>query len=151
MTGNYHDRKSEELLVKSLEYFSSSENTICLIVNRGEMEKKFILSRIKQNDNIRFLSIAVDGLQLLYTADIAVSGGGTMNRESALLGTKTYDIFTGAKPFLDEYLQKLGRLRFVESIEDIISIPVRKASEKKIIAFNPRLPEIIADLLIEKA
>ena len=151
MTGNYHDKRSEELLIQSLEYFSSRDSTICLIVNRGEIEKQFITSRIKPKRNIVFLKKAVDGLQLLYTADLTVSGGGTMNRESALLGTRTYSIFTGRRPYLDEYLNRMGRLTFIEKPEDIEGIPVEKSSSKALIKNNPDLPGLIANLLIEKS
>lgn len=67
-----------------------------------------------RSPNIIFLEKEVNGLQLLFSADISVSGGGTMNRESALLGTKTYSIFTGKRPYLDEYLQDMGKLKFIE-------------------------------------
>jgi predicted glycosyltransferase len=151
MTGHYHDERSEQLLVKSLEYFSSFNDTTCLIINRGEMEKEYINSKIKPKDNIIFQRNAVDGLQLLHAADIAVSGGGTMNRESALLGTKTYSIFTGKRPYLDEYLQQLGRLNFINTPEEVSSIPVEKTSKKNIINFNPQLAETITGLILEYA
>ncbi|MFI5145335.1 MAG: DUF354 domain-containing protein [Ignavibacteria bacterium] len=149
MTGNYHDVRSENLLISALEYVSSVKDAICLIVNRGETEKKYILNKIKPKENIIFLKDAVDGLQLLYSADLAISGGGTMNRESALLGTKTYSIFTGKRPYLDEYLESLGRLKFINAADEIHSIPVEKANGKKIYNFNPGLAKIISGLLIE--
>ncbi len=90
LAGNYHNPKSEQLLISGLKYFSNNEDTICLILSRTKEDRELILSKITVNhDNIRFLDKPVDGLQLLYAADIAISGGGTMNRESALLGTKT--------------------------------------------------------------
>lgn len=149
MTGNYHDVRSENLLINALEYVSSVKDATCLIVNRGETEKKYIMTKIKPADNIVFLKDAVDGLQLLYSADLAISGGGTMNRESALLGTKTYSIFTGRRPYLDEYLESMGRLKFINSKEEIHSIPVEKAGVKNIYNFNPGLAKKICGLLIE--
>jgi len=38
---------------------------------------------------------AVDGLNLLWSSDLVVSGGGTMNREAAALGVPVYSIFAG--------------------------------------------------------
>ena len=84
------------------------------------------MEHFKLSQRLRFLEKPVDGLQLLCTSDIFVSGGGTMNRESALLGTKTYSIFTGRKPYLDEYLQENGKLKFIESEKDIENISVSR-------------------------
>jgi len=125
MTTNYHDARSENLLIGAINYFSKEKNNIVLIVNRTDSEKRFILSKVASSPNIRFLEKAVDGLQLLFAADISISGGGTMNREAALLGTQAYSIFTGRRPYLDEYLQELGKLKFIESVNDLNKIPVQ--------------------------
>jgi len=136
LAGNYHDPRSEKLLIDGLNYFSSKDNTICLIISRTSDDKNLILSKIHTNENIRFLDKQVDGLQLLWAADITVSGGGTMNRESALLGTETYSIFTGKRPYLDEYLCEQGRLNFIENSGDFNSIKVQRKSKKNKINFN---------------
>ena len=39
-----------------------------------------------------------DGASLLATVDLTVGAGGTMNRESALLGTPTYTVFLASSP-----------------------------------------------------
>ena len=53
----------------------------------------------------------IDGSSLLALADIAVGAGGTMNRESAILGTPTYTLFAGPPAAVDEELIRQGRLR----------------------------------------
>lgn len=151
MVGNYHDSKSEELLSAGLKYFSNFPNTTCLIVNRTKVEQKFIKERFLGISNIKFLEKAVDGLQLLYTADIAVSGGGTMNRESALMGTKTYSIFTGRRPFLDEYLQSIGRLKFIENIDDIKKIDVDDIQKENILLHSSNLVSEVTDIICNVA
>jgi predicted glycosyltransferase len=52
----------------------------------------------------------VDGLALLALADLTIGGGGTMTRESALLGTPTYTVFAGRLPAVDKELIRQGRL-----------------------------------------
>ena len=42
-----------------------------------------------------------------------------MNRESALIGTKTFDTLQVKKPYLDEYLCSKEKLTFLKSIDDI--------------------------------
>lgn len=124
--GNYHDHKSEQLLLHAINYFSNIDNTVVLIVNRTLAEKKFILNGVKKNEKIRFLEKSVDGLQLLFSADISISGGGTMNREAALLGTKAYSIFTGRRPYLDDYLMSIGKLKFIETTRDFEKIQIKR-------------------------
>jgi len=126
MVGNYHNDKSEMFALSAIRHFSKFENVLVLISTRTSVDDKYIKNNIRQTHNIRFLKRAVNGLQLLYAADYAISAGGTMNRESALLGTKTYSIFTGRRPYLDEYLEAQGKMIFVDS-ENVISdiIPIR--------------------------
>jgi len=152
LASNYHDPKSEELLISGLNYFSNNENTICLILSRTSEDKDFILSQIATSNKIRFLEKQVDGLQLLYSADITVSGGGTMNRESALLGTESYSIFTGRRPYLDEYLEKQGKLTFINQPDDFYNIHVKRDLGKKFFknSIRSNLAKEIVDIIIKK-
>lgn len=148
MESNYHNRKSEELLLYLLDYLKTFSNNIILIVCRTNYDKQFIESNIKINNNIFFLDRTVDGLQLLYAADLVVSGGGTMNREAALLGSKTYSIFTGKRPYLDEYLESINRLKFINSIEDIKKISVERVKDKRILIHSNNLVSEVIDLIL---
>lgn len=150
MLGNYHDEKSETLFRACLDCFSAHENTHCLIVNRTNAERKLLNSGLLEKKNISFLSRPVDGLQLLWASDIVVSGGGTMNREAALLGVPTYSIFTGRRPYLDEYLHERGRLTFIDDLRKIESIPLAKRTANG--SFQPanrQLPAQITDLILD--
>jgi hypothetical protein len=53
----------------------------------------------------------VDGRSLLAAADLTIGAGGTLNRESALLGTPTYTIFKERLAAVDAELIRLGLLR----------------------------------------
>lgn len=53
---------------------------------------------------------AVDGPSLLALADVTIGAGGTMTRESALLGTPTYTVFAGRLPGVDAALIEAGKL-----------------------------------------
>lgn len=150
LVANYHNPKSEKLLIACINHFVNNGNTSCLIVSRTEEDKKYIQSKIDFKDNVRFLDKVVDGLQLLYAADFVVSGGGTMNREAALLGTKTFSIFTGKRPYLDEYLQDCGKLKFIENTSDFETIKIEKY-RKPIPDFSNNLVEEITDIILEKA
>jgi predicted glycosyltransferase len=53
---------------------------------------------------------AVDASSLLALSDLTVGAGGTMTRESALLGTPTYTVFAGELAAADRALIEDGRL-----------------------------------------
>jgi predicted glycosyltransferase len=52
----------------------------------------------------------VDGKVLLSTVDLTIGAGGSMTRESALLGTPTYTVFLGELAAQDAELIRLGRI-----------------------------------------
>ncbi|NOS85095.1 MAG: DUF354 domain-containing protein [Ignavibacteria bacterium] len=151
MLGNYHDSRSEELLIHALNHLSSHKNCVVLITSRSQKDRDYINANVSKKNNIRFLEKAVDGLELVSTADIVLSGGGTMNRESALLGTKTFSIFTGKRPYLDEYLAELGRLKFIETKQEIESIAVERITEKVSYEFNKNIVNDVTDIIAETA
>jgi hypothetical protein len=150
--GNYHDPKSEELYRSCLEHFSAVPGAVCLIVNRTSAEAALLNQAVRRLPSVRVLDRPLDGLQLLWNSDLVVSGGGTMNRESALLGVPTYSIFTGKRPHLDQILHEQGRLTFVSTPQEVQSIAVTRWSRPA--TFIPRmrgLASSITDLLLDLA
>ena len=62
---------------------------------------------------------AVDGRSLVAFADVLVSGGGTMNREAAVLGTPAWSIFEGRLGAVDEMLMREDRLHLLHDPAEI--------------------------------
>jgi len=151
-TANYHDARSEALFGECLKHFGLRDDTYVLIVNRTASEQRLVPPAMLARDNVRFLTKSVDGLQLLWHSDIVVSGGGTMNRESALLGIPAYSIFTGRKPYLDEFLSDQGRLRFIEDAKAVHAIPVTRRAKAELFPSEAQdLPGEIVSVLQEIA
>ncbi|MGI8480215.1 MAG: DUF354 domain-containing protein [Gaiellaceae bacterium] len=77
----------------------------------------------------------IDGLSLLACADLTIGAGGTMTRESALLGTPTYTVFIGEPSAVDDELIRLGLLRDLRSggAPDLAkrSVPPRSMTEEE--------------------
>lgn len=69
---------------------------------------------------------ALDGPNLMYRADVVISGGGSMNREAAVLGTPTYSLFKGKLAAVDRYLIKKGAMKHLDSVVKIKEIPICK-------------------------
>jgi predicted glycosyltransferase len=153
LLSSYHDSQSEFYLKTAVQYFAEFDDARCIIVNRSEAEKNYIESIIpaKHNYKFMFLRKPVDGLQLLYAADIAISGGGTMNRESALLGTETYSIFTGKTPYIDEYLEKEKRLKIIREPSEITSIKVTRKPKRNMVNFSRAVRDEIVNLILSYA
>jgi predicted glycosyltransferase len=61
----------------------------------------------------------VDAQSLVYYADVVVSGGGTLNREAAALGTPAWTVFQGRMGAVDRMLVEQGRLGVLERAEDL--------------------------------
>jgi hypothetical protein len=60
--------------------------------------------------NVLVPHVPIDGPSLVALADLTIGAGGTMNRESALLGTPTYTVFAGALAAVDAALIAAGKL-----------------------------------------
>jgi hypothetical protein len=147
MEGNYHDSMSEMILLKLLDRLTTAENVHSLIVSRTEADRKFLREHLR--GELNFLERAVDGLQLIASSDVFISGGGTMNRESALLGVPTYSIFTGRKPYLDEYLAERGRMTFIDTLEKVDLLKVEKRdTSRELDRGDPELVGKVVDIIL---
>jgi predicted glycosyltransferase len=76
---------------------------------------------------------ALDGANLIAAADLVVSAGGTMNREAAALGVPAASIYGGKWAAIDEELVSEGRLRRINTNEEVLSLPIVKKER-----VNPR-------------
>jgi predicted glycosyltransferase len=150
VSANYHDPRSERLFSACLQRLSSQEGVLCLVVNRTEAELRLIPDDHLAAGRIRLLSNPVDGLQLLWASDMVISGGGTMNREAALLGIPTYSVFTGRRPAMDERLVAMGRMTFIESSRDVERFPLaRRDRGLPFVVPEKNLASQIADAILE--
>ena len=95
-----------------------------MILPKTRLERSLVQAALPERPAARVIvpERALPGLQLLYHSDMAISGGGTMNRESALLGVPTYSMFTGRRAAIDEELDDRGLLTFLERPSDVEKI-----------------------------
>lgn len=91
----------------------------------------------------------VNGLNLLWHSDLAISGGGTMIREAAALNVPAYSIFAGHKGAVDSFLEDSGRLTFLASEADIktkLKVQKRQRSQNDIKANKAVLQTIVDEV-----
>jgi predicted glycosyltransferase len=88
-----------------------------LAAGREEVRVVLLPRTSEQGDRYQALSAririprrAIDACSLLALADLTVGAGGTMTRESAILGTPTYTVFAGRLAAVDAELIRSGRL-----------------------------------------
>jgi predicted glycosyltransferase len=80
----------------------------------------------------------IDGRSLLAYADLLVGAGGTMNRESALLGTPTYTVFAPRLAAVDAELIRRGLLRDLRDPNANAVLEKKKSSASRIPAERSR-------------
>lgn len=92
---------------------------------------------------LRIPDHAIDGSSLLALADVAVGAGGTMNRESAVLGTPTYTVFAGELAAVDAELIRQGRLHDLRSeATDVVFEKKANATRNDVVDPEPILEAI---------
>jgi len=137
----YH-RKANRLFPEVLALLGNRDDVHAVVVPRTEQQREYV-------EALRFPSLivperAVDAQSLIAQADLVVSAGGTMNRESVALGTPVYTTYGGRLGGVDEWLIREGRLR---PLIDPRAIELRKQppGERKV---TRRDPQILADLVL---
>jgi predicted glycosyltransferase len=121
---HYHNPESEILLEAVFARLTDCPEAKILLVPRNQRQEQFIRMRwpgLFSSGRMRVLEHAVDGLNLIWSSDLVISGGGTMNREAAALGVPVYSIFRGKLGAVDRYLASAGRLTMLESVGDVHS------------------------------
>ena len=113
-----------------LDYLKEQSNINIVILPRENFQRVQFVEYKKRLNEIgeKFIipERAIDTLSLLYYSDVMIGGGGTMNREAAALGVKTYSFFMGPTGDVDKYLQRTHRLQFIKSTRDIEKIILKK-------------------------
>ena len=121
---HYHDATSEQIL-KQLFTKLDSHGLKTIILPRYTSQiapLKEMISSSRNGGKFIIPDQVVDGPQLISGADLCISGGGTMIREAAVIGTPAYSIFTGMEGAVDEYLEQSSRLIFIRNLESIEEI-----------------------------
>jgi predicted glycosyltransferase len=149
---HYHKQQdgSNELLLEALKHFSAFNNIKIIVLARTKFQQEQITRFLEKNgntNNIIFPSRAQNGIVLIWNSDLVISGGGTMNREAAVLDVPVYSIFRGKLGAVDRYLSETGRLKLIQSKQDLKKIQLikRSRSTKPRLSQNKDLIDFIID------
>ena len=152
---HYHNPESELLLDAVMQKLHAAPGVRIVLLPRNSRQGEELKARWPHyfaNNKTVIPKTAIEGLNLLWHADLVVSGGGTMNREAAALGVPVYSIFRGKMGAVDRHLAETGRLVLLQSLGDVagkIKVECRKPEEgdplSSLATFN-RLTEQIVTL-----
>lgn len=150
-TANYHSEKSEVLLDDILHFLLNAHRVFTVIVPRTA-EQAAILRRSAESvsdsaGRFVILDEAVDGLQLAYASDLLISGGGTMNREAALLGVPVYSIFAGRQGALDGQMEAEGLITFIRDARDLSRIKLEHRNRQDPRALTNRVEASVIETI----
>ncbi len=145
-SAHYHDRASETILSALATRIAASRNVRAVWLRRNPDDD---VPESARCERILVPEAPMDGLSLLAAADLAVSGGGTMNREAALLGTPAYSIFTGPVGALDQELIRGGRLVAVREPESVSRIPFQRKAHADRHSCGGSLRDAVVDHILE--
>lgn len=106
-----------------------------------------MLKLVSDIKGIRILTKAVDGISMLKDADLVIGGGGTINREAALLGIPVYSIFQGKRGKVDKWLETKGRITFINSINEVKKIQFKKKKRRDPLVICKNMKKLLADML----
>jgi uncharacterized protein len=121
----YH-RFENELFINFLKKLHETANVKVIFLARTAEQKTIYAEHF--NDNFIIPKNVLDGANLIISADLVVSAGGTMNREAAALGIPTATIYAGKFASIDEYLIAENRLLRIADQNDLHNLKIVKKS-----------------------
>jgi predicted glycosyltransferase len=124
----YHNFENP-LFEKVVDYLFSSPDAYVVFLPRVAEQAESLSSRAW--GRLLIPEEAVDGPNLIYHSDLVISGGGTMNREAAVLGTPVYTIFKGRMAAVDRHLIDVGRMTLIAEPEDVFKITLVKKERER--------------------
>ncbi len=143
----YH-RFENELFDKLLAYLNGQPHLKIVLLPRTDTQRAEYL---KQNlPNVIMPPAALDGANLIASADLVISAGGTMNRESAALGVPVASVYAGKWAAIDAQLAREGRLQKLTSPTDFESLPLQKKFGREPRS-NPHTRAAVAKLILDES
>src|SRR5262249_26784968 len=110
-----------------LDRIAGRENVHARVLSRTPEDRRRLEARYPEHPRIRHLDATLDGLDLVWNADLVVSGGGTMTREAAALGIPSYSACTCRVGAVDQRLFDAGRVVHVASPHALDRIRLARA------------------------
>ena len=120
-SAHYASDRGGQLWISVMRELRQRASHKLLIVARTPRQRESLARLLGPGKGVEFLTRVVCGPALVGAADLVIGGGGTMNREAAVLGVPVWSVFTGPTPLIDDRLADQGRLRWVRTDAELAS------------------------------
>jgi uncharacterized protein len=150
---HYHNPEAEILFEAAMHLFMEQAKARVVLLPRNGRQSADLQATWQKwvaEGKIVIPPQAMDGLNLIWSSDLVVSGGGTMNREAAALGIPVYSIFRGTIGAVDRYLASQNRLVLIETVEDVrtkIALQRRRFENRQPNDQSATLPFIVEQIV----
>lgn len=118
-SAHYASEASSRVWLFAVSRLAERADAHVLVMPRDQRQTDQLSTLFRRYERVRVMRTTVDGPALVEAADLVIGGGGTMNREAAVLGTPVWSTFSGPRPHVDACLAAEGRLRWVLSEKDV--------------------------------
>ena len=125
-TAHYHTSQADFLYGKIVDYLGRQEGVRTIVLGRNPAQQAELKASVGKMRGFTVPDCVFEGLSLLSQVDVMIGGGGTMNREAAIIGTPTYSFFAGPRPAVDSALEHTGKMHFIRTEDDVNSIHLQK-------------------------
>lgn len=152
-TAHYRAQPDSAILDTVLDRLAGVENACVALLPRSPDQERRIGEALASRGVRTIVPEPMDGRDLVWAADLVISGGGTMTREAAVLGVPAYSMFRGTLGAVDRHLAESGRLVLVRSAEDAERIRVERspATGAQRVPSGAELPRLLADEICASA
>jgi hypothetical protein len=124
---HYQNAYSEVLFRALVERLRGEQDSQVIVLPRTREQAADLKSSYgMRSPPFQVLDKSVDALSLMAHSDAVLSGGGTMVREAAILGTPAYSLFAGKPGALDAALERDGKLTILRTIEEVRNLRFEK-------------------------
>jgi len=124
---HYQDPFSDVLFRALIERLRKDQDAQVVVLPRTQEQGERLKSAYgMQSPPFRVSEASVDALSLMARSDAVLSGGGTMAREAAIIGTPAYSLFAGKPGAVDAALERAGRLTILRKIEEVRNLRFEK-------------------------
>ena len=144
---HYHVPESQVLFDAMVGCLAKMDNIQIVFLARSEAERESLRNHPDYNQNFIIPETAVNGLNLIWFSDAVIGGGGTMNREAAVLGVPVYSIFKGQQGGIDRWLEEQKKMTFIHSKVQIQQLKLSKRSRGQI----PEIDDKVLNFLVKSA
>ena len=146
---HYHNDHSEVLFRALVERLREEEDSQVIVLPRTREQGETLKNSYGMRwPPFRVFDHAVDALSLMAHSDAVLSGGGTMTREAAILGTPAYSLFAGKPGAIDTALELDGKLTILRNLEEVKGLRIEKTVPARSNSADARTAEVILQHII---